>query len=326
MFRALFTAGMLLITAFTYGQRTSNWQISAGVNPGVSPTGPFTHSLGGDLSLQKRFGRSVSGTLTAGFTHFFEKDHFATYPQYGSPYNVIPVKAGILIFLSDKFYVGGEAGVGFAFEQWGTSFVWSPSVGLALNNHLDISLKWEDYIRSAATKTLALRIAYRLVPAKSIVQQQKAQIKSWQLGVNINPGITVTPFAHMVLGGEMSIYKHVTNHLEASLTGGINYYFHSYPLYYLQVNEINAPSVTIDHTTRAAIPLKAGLRIHTVNRFYVGCEAGAALAAHWGASFVFSPSAGLHVSDATDIGLKYEHYNSNHIPDQLALRIGHRFQ
>ena len=324
--RSLFTAIMLLGMMLCYGQRTGSWQISAGASPGVSFAGPFTHTLGADLGIQKHFGRSWSGTLTGGFTHFFEKNHFAAYPQYGSPYNVIPVKAGVLIFLSDKFYIGGEAGAGFAFEQWGTSFVWSPSVGMAFNNNLDISLKWEDYTRSAATKTLVLRAAYGLLPVRSVVQHQKLQVKDWQLGVNISPGVTVTSFGNMVLGGEVSIYRHVTNRLEASLTGGITYYFRPHQIYYFEAAGVNTTGITIGHAPTIVIPLKAGLRVYALNRFYLGGEAGAAMTAHGVVSFVFSPSVGLRTNDAIDIGFKYENYGRNDIPAQLALRIGYRFQ
>ena len=130
----------------------------------------------------------------------------------------------------------------------------------------------------------------------------------------------------MVLGGEISVYRHVANRLEASLTGGITYYFHPYQIYDIEAAGVSAMGITIGHTARTAIPLKAGLRVYAINRFYVGGEAGAALPTHGGALFVLSPSVGLRINDAVDIGLKYEHYSSSYVPDQLALRIGYRFQ
>jgi hypothetical protein len=171
-FFSLFAA-LILSTTLTNAQNSaSNWQIGFGVSPGGATSNPFKYTLGGDIRVQKNFNNRISGTLTAGFTHFFEKDHFDGYNQYGSPYNVIPVKAGVKVFLTDGFYLGGEAGVGFGFEQWGNSFVWSPSVGVAFKNGIDLSIRYEDFTKNKVTQDVALRLAYGINTKRLTVHEK----------------------------------------------------------------------------------------------------------------------------------------------------------
>ncbi|WP_162996606.1 hypothetical protein [Mucilaginibacter celer] len=125
----LFSLFILIILSATMANAQSNnssWRVGFGIDAGITTSDAFKYALGGDIHIQKDFNPQISGTLTTGFSHFFEKDHFAGYSQYASPYNVIPIKLGVKYFVGDNLYLGGEAGAGFAFEQWGTSFVWGP--------------------------------------------------------------------------------------------------------------------------------------------------------------------------------------------------------
>jgi hypothetical protein len=90
----------LLLSGIAHAQVPNSWRIGFGINAGVATSDAFKYALGGDIRVQKNFNERLSGTLTTGFTHFFEKDHFASYNQYGSPYNVIPVKLGLKYFVT----------------------------------------------------------------------------------------------------------------------------------------------------------------------------------------------------------------------------------
>ncbi|WP_345209202.1 hypothetical protein [Mucilaginibacter gynuensis] len=298
----------------------SKWRIGFGVDPGLATKDPFQYTLGGDIRLQRDFNNRVSGTLTAGFTHFFEKDHFTGFNQYGSPYNVIPVKAGIKYFVANKLYVGGEAGVGFGFEQWGNSFLWSPSVGLTFSNGLDMSVKYEDYTRSSITRTLALCIAYGFSLKKLSVHKKADAPEGWLLGLAVSPGQTTEGSNGFTLGGELSLHHRLTSNLDASLSGGITHYFSTYPNYYVDQSTV-AYSFRTDTTTSNVIPLKAGLRLFAGKKFYVGGEAGIGFATKGGSQFVYSPSIGLQFKNGIDAGIKYEAYSGHNIADVLALRL-----
>lgn len=132
----------------------SPWRLGIGVNAGAGLEDPNPFVLGGDLRFQKGLGNSVSAIITTGYTHFMKKD---LVPSVG----IIPLKGGIKVFPAKNFYFNLEAGAGFGTkDEFGTSFVWSPAVGLAFASGWDISVKYEDFTKYDYTKQLALRLAY----------------------------------------------------------------------------------------------------------------------------------------------------------------------
>jgi len=151
------TAVVIMAIAISFqvkAQEPGSWRLGVGLNPGVSTNSPSQFVLGVDARLQRNFGSSVCGILTTGYTHFFSKD-------YVPASNIIPLKAGAKVFATRNFYIAGELGAGFGLDNgWGTSFVWSPSVGLAFKKGLDLSLKYEDFTKYTSTKQVALRMAY----------------------------------------------------------------------------------------------------------------------------------------------------------------------
>jgi hypothetical protein len=304
-------------------QSNKTWHLGFGITTGKPTQEPFKFSLGGDIRVQKDFNGHVSGTLTAGFTHWFEKDHFKGYNEYGSPYNVIPVKAGIKIFPAKNFYLGAEAGAGFGMEQWRTSFLWSPSLGYAFNNGIDISVKYEDYTRDKATKQVALRLAYALSP-RIAVHQKTTTTRSLNFGVSANIGLAAEDFGGVVLGAQADLFKPLTHNLELVINGGYNHYSKNYYISTLSIDQ-NTYSYRYDTTATNVFPLKAGLRLYAGNKFYLAGEAGAAFSSQ-GTSFVYSPSIGLAFKNGIDAGLKYENYSQVYIERQLAFRIGYRFK
>lgn len=151
---------LLFSVTETKAQDSQAWRLGVGLNGGVGTKDPYGFVLGGDVKLQKDLAGPVSLTLASGFNHFFVKDEFKDTPA-DLPYNVVPLKAGVKAFLSKNFYVSGELGAGFGTDDWSeTSFVWSPSIGWAFTNGLDIGVKYEDYTKYDPTKQVALRIAY----------------------------------------------------------------------------------------------------------------------------------------------------------------------
>lgn len=132
----------------------SPWRLGLGLNAGTGLEDPNPFVLGGDLRFQKGLGNSVSAIITTGYTHFMKKD---LVPSVG----MIPLKGGIKVFPAKNFYFNVEAGAGFGTKDGvGTSFVWSPAVGLAFGSGWDISVKYEDFTKYEYTKQLALRLAY----------------------------------------------------------------------------------------------------------------------------------------------------------------------
>jgi hypothetical protein len=314
-----------LSTTVVQAQTPNSWNIGFGINAGPATTDAFKYALGGDIRIQKDFNPRLVGTLTAGFTHFFEKDHFANYTQYGSPYNVIPVKLGVKYFVANNIYVGGEAGAGFAFEQWGTSFLWSPSVGIAFKNGMDVSVKYEDYTKDKATKNLALRLGYSFGAHKLAPHKKTNGLAGWDLGIALNPGL-VAGSSEFVMGGEVSLNKRLSGNLEATASVGFMHYFKTYPYgYYSSYISPGNYIFTDDPAIKNVVPVKAGLRLFLGDQFYVGGQAGAGITSRV-TTFMYTPSLGLRFANGLDIGAQYDHYSNNRIPNTLALKLGYHFK
>jgi hypothetical protein len=131
-------------------------RLGIGIDVGSTLKSPTRMVLGADLRLQQPFGQGVSGILTTGYYQFFKADSY--YESFG----IIPLKAGLKIFPVKNVYIAGEVGAGFGTKKGaGTSFVYSPSFGVAFGDGFDASLKYENYTDyKGDAQQLALRFAY----------------------------------------------------------------------------------------------------------------------------------------------------------------------
>ena len=136
-------------------------RLGIGLDLGLPAQDEYDFGIGGVLSLERDFSEVVAGTLSAGYTNISLDDNAATFDNVG----FIPVKAGIKIFPGRPFYFSGEAGVAFNTnsEELATAFTYSGGVGFLFRNGLDLSLRFEDYVRDSYDPSFfALRIAYGL--------------------------------------------------------------------------------------------------------------------------------------------------------------------
>jgi hypothetical protein len=156
-----FLAVAFLLTAiFASAQTDKPLRLGIGIIPGASLNNPAGFVLGADVRLQQGFGNSnVSWILTTGYTHFFEtkQNGIVMFPTT----SFIPLKAGLKVFPAANVYLAGEIGAGFGIETGvGTSFVYSPSIGIIVAKDWDLSIKYEHFTKYNETQQLALRIAY----------------------------------------------------------------------------------------------------------------------------------------------------------------------
>jgi hypothetical protein len=124
--------------------------------PTKSESGDFV--IAPDLRLQHDLGARTSLTLTTGYYGFVGKPEIAG-EKMGS--DLIPLKAGAKFFFGNTFYAQPEVGVAFSTkENYGTPFVWAPSIGYA-NQKWDIALRYEGFeYESGSNGMVALRAAY----------------------------------------------------------------------------------------------------------------------------------------------------------------------
>jgi hypothetical protein len=134
-----------------------------GLNVGIPTTDGYGFTVGGDLRYQFDIDKQLSVPITAGYTHFIGKefgDSGIKIPDFG----VIPVKAGLKIFFSNTgagAYGLGEVGAAFSTsEGGGTAFAFSPAIGYAWSNGLDLAAKYEGYSNNGTVGYAGIRLAY----------------------------------------------------------------------------------------------------------------------------------------------------------------------
>lgn len=307
-----------------------SWRLGFSANPGLATQSPFQSALGGDLFVLHRLSDKTALSFSAGYTHFFEKDHFKDYTQYGSPFNVIPVKAGIRYYEGDNFYLSGEAGVGIGFEQWHTGFVWSPGVGMSLRNGTDISLHYEDFTITSVTKQIALHFAwsaglrkpaaYRSAPPST----QSANIfrhPNWLFDASLTSGAGIPSPSQYVLGATVGVQRKLNNNLAFTLHTGFTHFFPAgQPYHYVEVDGtlFREGDKNEEHNL---IPVKAGLMAYPTTHIYLGAEAGIGIDINGNSSFVWSPAAGYVFNRNWSAGAFYEKYTNFARVEQLALQV-----
>ncbi|WP_316766306.1 outer membrane beta-barrel protein [Pedobacter frigiditerrae] len=127
--------------------------VGAGVGTGQS------FAIGGDLRYQFDVDKQLSIPITAGYTNIQYKD------AYGDiSFGYIPVKAGLKYFFNDTgagVYGLAEAGAAFGVGDYsGTDFVYSPALGYAWSNGLDLAAKYEGIASGGTNGYVGIRLAY----------------------------------------------------------------------------------------------------------------------------------------------------------------------
>jgi hypothetical protein len=138
---------------------------------GLLPVGSLTNAENFGLGITPRLQYTVNSTLaltfTSGIYHFFPKNDYYYLTNgsgIGAKYHldIIPVKAGVKVFVNKNIYLSGEAGAGFEVEDGGgpVKLILSPGVGYACK-HWDVGLRYENFSGNNNTySTLGLRVAY----------------------------------------------------------------------------------------------------------------------------------------------------------------------
>ena len=137
-------------------------KLGIGLNVGVPTNSGSSLALGADLRYQFDIDKQLSIPVTTGFTTIFNKD-IGNFKVDNS--NYVPLKAGLKYFFDPSgsgAYGLAEAGAAFGINKGsGTSFLYSPAIGYAWSNGLDLAAKYEGLSRSGATTGfVGVRIAY----------------------------------------------------------------------------------------------------------------------------------------------------------------------
>ncbi|QPH40306.1 outer membrane beta-barrel protein [Pedobacter endophyticus] len=158
------TSAAVVALFFTTNANAQSRNFGIGLNVGVPTSDAYNVAIGGDLRYQFNVDKQLSIPVTAGYTHLNGKeigDSGVNYPSFG----YIPVKVGAKYFFNDSgagAYGLAELGAGFGTNEGsGTSFVYSPAIGYAWSNGLDLGIKYEGLAQDGtSTGYVGLRLAY----------------------------------------------------------------------------------------------------------------------------------------------------------------------
>ncbi|GGE48059.1 hypothetical protein EV200_104143 [Pedobacter psychrotolerans] len=158
------TSAAVVALFFTTSANAQSQKLGIGIIGGIPTSDAYSVALGADLRYQFDVDKQLSIPVTAGYTHFVGKeigDSGLNYADFG----YIPVKVGAKYFFNESgagVYGLAELGAGFGTKSGsGTSFVYSPALGYAWSNGLDLGLKYEGLARDGgSTGYVGLRLAY----------------------------------------------------------------------------------------------------------------------------------------------------------------------
>jgi hypothetical protein len=142
--------------------------------------------------------------------------------------------------------------------------------------------------------------------------------KALRLGIGLSLGIPTNDFYSFAVGGDLRLQKDLSSNLSAIGSVGYNSFIISNEL-------IGAGS----DNSAGFIPVKVGLKVFPVERFYFSGEVGAGFptADNAKTAFIYAPGLGFGFNNGLDLGLRYEGMSASRSNlGQIALRIAYGFK
>ncbi len=132
-----------------------------------------------------------------------------------------------------------------------------------------------------------------------------------RLGIGLSLGLPTNDAFNIAVGGDLRLQKDFYSNVSGLLSLGYTNF-----------------SVKDDGGSIGYVPLKVGVKIFPVARFYFSGEVGAAFGTDdgQGTALVYAPGVGLGFNNGIDLGLRYEGFSQNGGNlGQVALRIAYGF-
>lgn len=134
-----------------------------------------------------------------------------------------------------------------------------------------------------------------------------------RLGLGLSVGIPTNDVYNIAVGGDLRLQKDFYSNVSGLLSLGYTNFSRK--------DDLGGGSVGF-------IPLKVGVKIFPMERFYFSGEIGAAFGSDKGqeTAFVYAPGIGIGFNRGIDLGLRYEGFSVNNANlGQVALRIAYGF-
>lgn len=144
--------------------------------------------------------------------------------------------------------------------------------------------------------------------------QSSDDSKATRLGIGFNVGVATDDPYGLVLGGDLRLQQDFSSNVSGILSAGYTNF------------SVKDEFTGID--SYDLIPVKAGVKVFPVERFYISGEIGAGFGVSSGSktAFIYAPGIGIGTNSGLDFGLRYEGLaRSGTSLGQVALRIAYGF-
>ncbi len=176
---------------------------------------------------------------------------------------------------------------------------------------------------ASAAAAVALLIGSSNSNAQTNTSVNDGDSKATRLGIGVSAGIPTTNGYNFALGGDLRLQQDFTSNVSGLLSVGYN----SFSLE-------DGPAAALGTDNLDYIPVKVGLKVFPVQRFYFSGEVGAGFPSRDGSktAFIYAPGIGVGTNTGIDIGLRYEGMtgSANALslknPGQVALRLAYGFR
>ncbi len=140
---------------------------------------------------------------------------------------------------------------------------------------------------------------------------QDGDSKALRLGIGASVGIPTNDGFNIAVGGDARLQKDFSSNVSGLLSAGYTNF-----------------SLKGGNGSIGYIPVKVGVKVFPVQRFYFSGELGAGFGTDsgQGTAFVYAPGIGVGTNTGWDFGLRYEGFNQNGGNlGQVALRVAYGF-
>ena len=137
--------------------------------------------------------------------------------------------------------------------------------------------------------------------------------KATRLGIGLNVGVPTTDGFDFAIGGDVRLQKDFSGNVSGMISAGYT--------------SFSAEDDAIDNV--GFIPVKAGLKVFPLPKFYISGELGAGFATEEGGktAFVWAPGIGYGFNNGIDLGVRYEDFSREGTSlGQVALRVAYGFR
>lgn len=154
------------VAAHSQTQTSPQKAFSIGLDLAIPTNSIYSIGFGGSGKAEVPIAGAASLTFTAGYTSLYFKSSLLGSAQSQQPSGFVPLKAGVKYYLSEGFYIEGEAGTSIETNYTKNklfAFAVAPGFLLPINKNsaVDLGFRYENWGNGRVRQT-GIRAAYRI--------------------------------------------------------------------------------------------------------------------------------------------------------------------